>query len=249
MKKKPINKFFTSFSLTFLLTCSLLGTLSTAVQAQSKSIYTNKKNQVTFKPPKGDKPQQTVGGASRGEQCSSDYQKSPVTPLLPANSQALTVQARPTLLIYVPETSATKAYFAMRDESEDYDYQTILPIGDSAGIVSLTLPKNAPDLSVNKDYQWSLILMCDGQLRPDSPIATGNIKRITSNTDMNQKLTHADLLESAAIYGEAGIWYDSVASLAQLKMMQPNNNNVSANWESLLNTVGLEKVAQAEFVE
>ncbi|MGD1919779.1 MAG: DUF928 domain-containing protein [Pleurocapsa sp.] len=221
------------------------------MEAQNKSIYTNKKNQVTFEPPRGDKPQQTAGGASRGGQCLSDSKEanSPIIPLLPTNSPALTVKSHPTLLVYVPETSATEAYFAVRDNNEEYDYQTILPIGDSEGIISLTLPQDAPDLDMNQDYQWSLVLMCDGKLRPDSPVVKGNIKRVASNYYMSQKLTQAGLLESAAIYGKAGIWYDTVAGLAELKTTKPNSDYVSNNWENLLKTVGLERVAQAKFVE
>jgi len=237
--------------LTFLIALSCLGTFSWEVQAQSNSIYTNKKNQVTFEPPKGDKPQQTVGGASRGEQCPLDSQEIdlPITPLLPVSSQALTVKSHPTLLVYLPKTSANKVYFAVRDENEDYDYQTILPVKTSAGIASFTLPKDAPELSMEKQYQWSLILMCDGKLRPDSPVAKGNIKRVVANAYMTQKLPNSDLLESAAIYGQAGIWYDTVADLAQLKMTQPNNDGVSANWKNLLIQAGLGKVAKAELVE
>ena len=251
MKNIYKKKFINSFSLTFVVALSLLGTFSIGVQAQNKSIYTNKNDRVTFEPPKGDKPRQTVGGASRGKQCPLDSQAIdlPITPLIPTTSQALTVKSHPTLLVYLPETSANKAYFSMRDENEDYDYQTILPIGNGAGIVSLTLPKDAPDLSLNKKYQWSLILMCDGKLRPDSPIATGNIKRVVSSSDMAQKSSKLSLLESAAILAQAGIWYDSVATLAQLKTVQPNDDNISANWENLLATVGLEKVAKAKFVE
>ena len=251
MKKHYKRKFIASFFMTFSIALPLLGTLSLGAQAQNKSIYTNKKNQVTFKPPKGDKPQHTVGGASRGEQCPLDARTSdlPITPLIPTAAQALTVKSHPTILVYLPETSAEKAYFAMRDESEDYDYQTILPISDNAGIVSLTLPKDAPDLSVDREYQWSLVLMCEGKLRPDSPITTGSIKRVASTSDMARKLPEVNLFEDAAMFAQAGIWYDSVAALAQLKMTQPNDKLVSANWQNLLATVGLEKVAKAEFVE
>ena len=250
MKKKPKNNFLTSFPSILLVALSLLGTLSIGVQAKNKSIYTNKKNQVTFEPPKGDKPQQTVGGASRGEQCPiSQGTNLPITPLIPATSKALTVKSHPTLMVYLPKTSAKKAYFAIKDENEDYDYQTILPVGNGGGIVSLTLPKDAPDLSVDREYQWSLILMCDGKLRPDSPVATGNIKRITADSYMTQILPEADLWESAVIYGKAGIWYDAAATLAQLKTSQPNDDEISVNWENLLATVGLETVAKAKFVE
>ena len=247
-----ISSYLKSSCLTLLITSFFAVGVSVEVQAQNKSIYTNKKNRVTFQPPKGDKPQQTVGGASRGEQCPINSQNLslPMTPLLPTSSQALTTKSHPTMLVYVPQTSATKAMLSVRDENEDYDYQTIVSMtSDRAGIVSLTLPEDAPNLAVDREYQWSLILMCDDKLRPDSPVAKGNIKRVAADVSLYAGLNNASSLESAAKYGKAGIWYDTVSILAQLKATQPNNNEISSNWENLLQKVGLEKVAKAEFVE
>ena len=240
----------TSLSLVCLLAISVAG-CSTVVKAQNKSVYTNKKHQVTFEPPKGTKPAQTVGGASRGEQCFLDSKEQglPLTPLLPIGSPSLTMESHPTLLVYVPETSATKALLSVRDASEDYDYQTTMPISDRAGIVSLTLPDDAPALDVNREYKWSLILMCDNKLRPDSPVAQGDVMRVSADSYIINKLAQADLIESAAIYANAGVWYDTVSSLAKLKTTNPKDSNIASNWFDLLNSVGLENVAKAEIVE
>jgi len=247
-----ICSYLKSSCLTLLMTSSLLGSLSLEVQAQNKSIYTNKKNRVTFQPPKGDQPQQTVGGASRGKQCPLNSQdlNLPMTPLLPTASQALTTKSHPTMLVYVPQNSASKAMLTVRDKNEDYDYQTIVSmVSDRAGIVSLTLPEDAPSLAIDREYQWSLILMCDNKLRPDSPVAIGNIKRVAADISLDAELSDARSLESAVKYGKAGIWYDTLSTLAQLKATQPNDRGISDSWENLLTEVGLEKIAKAEFVE
>jgi hypothetical protein len=153
------------------------------------------------------------------------------------------------MLVYIPQTSASNAMLTVRDANEDYDYQTIVSLtSDRAGIVSLTLPEDAPDLTVDREYQWSLILMCDNKLRPDSPVTQGNIKRVTADSSGNE-VGHPGSLESAAKYGKAGIWYDTAATLAQLKIAQPSNSEIAFNWENLLQEVGLAKVAKAEFVE
>ena len=240
-----------SLSLVCLLALSLAGSWSTVAKAQNKSVYTNKKHQVTFEPPQGTRPAKTVGGASRGEQCPLDSmeQKLPLIPLLPTGSRSLTMESHPTLLVYIPETSATKALFSVRDADEDYDYQTIMPIGDRAGIVSLTLPNDAPALDINHEYKWSLILMCDNKLRPDSPVVQGDVMRVTADSYVTSKLAQADSLESAVIYGNAGIWYDTVSTLAKLKANNPKDSSINSSWSSLLNSVGLEQIAKAEFVE
>jgi len=159
------------------------------------------------------------------------------------------MESHPTLLVYIPKTSATKALFSVRDADEDYDYQTIMPIGDRAGIVSLTLPNDAPALDINHEYKWSLILMCDNKLRPDSPVVQGDVMRVTADSYVTSKLAQADLLESAVIYGNAGIWYDTVSTLAKLKANNPKDSSINSSWSSLLNSVGLEQIAKAEFVE
>lgn len=234
-----------------VLTLSLVSTWSTEVKAQNKSIYTSRKHQITFAPPQGNKPRYTVGGATRGKPCPLDSieQTLPFTPLLPTNSRSLTTESHPTLLVYVPETSATTALLSVRDANEDYDYQTIVAIGEHPGVVSVSLPNKAPALDVDHEYQWSLILMCDNKLRPDSPIVQGDVMRVATDKYLGEKLAKATLLESVALYGDAGLWYDTVSSLAKLKNTNPKDQNIASSWENLLTSVGLENVAKAEFVE
>lgn len=240
-----------SLSLALLLTLSLVSNASTMAGVENKSIYTTKKHKVTYEPPQGNRPKESVGGASRGDRCPTDSleQNLPLTPLLPTDSPSLTLETHPTLLVYVPETSAKTALLSVRDASEDYDYLTTVPISDHAGIISLTLPDDAPALEVNREYKWSLSLLCDNKLRPDSPVTQGDILRVARNRTLSDELAQADLLESAAIYASAGLWYDTVSSLAKLKSVEPQDSEVSANWEGLLTSVGLENIAKAKFVE
>lgn len=233
-----------------LLAGSFVASVSTIAAAENKSIYTTKKHQVTFEPPQGNQPRQTVGGASRGEQCPADVGPNlPFTSLLPKGSPALTMEAYPSLMVYLPPTSATKALLSVKDATENYDYQVIMPISDRSGIVSLTIPHDAPALEINHEYQWSLALMCDNQLRPDSPVVQGDVMRVAVNSSLTDQLAQANLLESAALYGKEGIWYDTLSSLAKLKMSQPQDQEIAANWQNLLSSVGLDQIARAEFVE
>ena len=240
-----------SLSYGLLLALLLAGTNSRMVKAQNKSIYTTKKHKVTFEPPQGNRPEESVGGASRGKQCpnNSIEQSLSLTPLLPVGSRSLTMESHPTLLVYIPKTSAKTALFSLRDANEDYDYLTEMTISDRAGIIRLTIPDDAPALDVNQEYQWSLSLLCDKKLRPDSPVAQGDIMRVATDSFLTEQLAQADLLESATIYGQAGLWYETISSLAELKSINPTDQDISDNWEGLLTSVGLEDVAKAKFVE
>ncbi|MDJ0900899.1 MAG: DUF928 domain-containing protein [Xenococcus sp. MO_188.B8] len=203
--------------------------------------------QVTFNPPAGKRPKTSQAGASRSiGKCINQAENAdvPFSPLLPVSAQGLTVAAHPTVLAYLPQTSAQKVFFSWRDENNNDHYQAIIPINNRGGIISLTLPEDAPPLEVGKNYQWSLAIMCNGQLQPDSPIIQAQIRRVAIAATVSDRLKNANPLETAAIYGEAGIWYETVATLAQLTTAQPDNQNLASNWEDLLTSVGLEKISQ-----
>ena len=207
---------------------------------------------VTFNPPAGDKPKTSTGGASRSiGQCIDQAENSdlPLAPLIPASAKGLTVASHPTVLAYLPETSADRVFFSWRDENGNEHYQTILPIDNQRGIISLTLPEDAPPLVIGKNYQWALVVMCDGRLQPDSPMIEGEIQRVQITPTLGDRLQNASALETAAIYGKAGIWYETVATLAELKTTQSHNPDLISNWQELLTSVGLEKVAQTPLVQ
>ena len=207
---------------------------------------------VTFNPPAGDQPQRSTGGASRSiGQCINQAENSdvPLVPLLPTSAKGLTVASHPTVLAYLPGTSAEKVFFSWRDEQNNDHYQAILPIEHQAGIISLTLPEDAPPLEIGKNYQWALAVMCGGKLKPDSPMIQGQIQRVTIESTLSDRLKNADALETAAIYGEAGIWYETIATLAKLQITEPNNPSLTSNWQELLTSVGLEQVATTSLIK
>ncbi|MGL5942941.1 MAG: DUF928 domain-containing protein [Waterburya sp.] len=221
-------------------------------QAQGIPAPSVKGLKVTFNPPAGDKPKISTGGASRSHgQCINQAENSalPFAALIPTSALGLTVASHPTLLAYLPETNASKVLFSWQDENNQEHYQTILPIENKTGIISLTLPEDAPPLEVGKNYQWALAVMCDGRLQPDSPMIQGQIKRVEITSSLSDRLKNANPLETAALYAEAGIWYETVATLAQLTANQPNNSDIKSNWQNLLTSVGLEKVATTPLVK
>lgn len=244
----PLKLLLVSLSLKLMM----IAGLPTQVQAQSESaiadqiIPSRSIVSVTFDPPKDGKPENTEGGASRnGGVCPQDSTAlhQSVTLLLPANHYGLTVAEHPTFFVYVPQTSAQKALFVLRDENEDYYYQKTIPIPSKAGIVSFQLPADAPVIEIGKGYKWSFVLICGETLKPDSPRGEGQIQRIKPNPALRSQLETLAPLERAALYGKDGIWYDTLTSLAELRRSQSDNLTLTANWEELLRSVGLEAIA------
>lgn len=248
MGRKNYLYSLTSFSLALSVGFVTIASTSTLVRAQSNTQNLGNRNiaRITFEPPNSGAPQDTVGGASRGSgQCDEDVVSNSLapTPLMPAVAEALTVAERPTLFVYMPETSVREVFFSLEDENNTYHYQTKLPISGEAGIMSVKLPNDAPPLQVGTQYKWSLVMMCGQRLRPDSPAVQGSIRRIEPQGMLQGGIGNGSALESAALYGEAGVWYDMLASLAEARRSQPNDPTLAATWSDLLTSVGLEAIA------
>jgi hypothetical protein len=238
------------FSLTSLTSILFLQMLATPVWSQTKPTQTIAS--VSFDPPDGDRPKNTAGGASRNDgRCSQDPKdlQPYITAVLPADRYGLTVESHPTFLVYLPPTVAQKAFFSIKDESDRDHYQTFLSLTQKSGVIAIELPADAPALETKKTYRWSFVMMCDRVLRPDSPLVEGEIQRIEMDSTLSSQLQGATPIEQAALYGKAGIWYDTVATLVDMRHSQPNNSNLVTIWEDLLKSVELNAIATQPLVK
>lgn len=210
---------------------------------------------VTFEPPDEDQPSHTVGGASRdgGYFCLSDNVAEPnqnllinFLPLIPQTNHGLTIAERPTFYANVPETNAQTVFFSLRDQDNQTLYQKEFSIPQTGGIISFSLPETAPSLEIGKNYQWSMVLMCNQTMRPDSPRITSWVKRVAPlPMTMNQPQNQIGI-ELAAFYAKNGIWYDSLNILGNLWRKSPQNfSNYAKQWANFLSqdSVGLEAIA------
>ena len=244
--------------LNLLIGLSFLGAFQTSVRAQDEEIQEVPAKvmntfDVTFEPPNENHPKVTKAGASRGSHCALNSQESisPFTPLLPSSNFGLTVSSHPTVLAHIPTSSAEYIFFTLRDEVSEETFQTILPISPQSGIIGIDIPREAPALEVGKTYKWSFALMCNDKLRPDSPTVEGFIKRIQPEYELANKLEKFEDndINVAALYGKAGIWYDTLSTLVNLKQNEPQDRNLKKIWDNLLLNVGLESITNAEVVD
>ena len=54
--------------------------------------------------------------------------------------------------------------------------------------------------------------------------------------------------DRAAIYAASGIWYDSLATLVELRQKRLDDAALKNDWQSLLESVDLAKIAQEALV-
>lgn len=209
-------------------------------QAQPISQNSNPSVNITFEPPNRDRPQD-----SDGSQCSQNPKslEPDVTLLLPVDRYGLTVESHPTFFVYLPPTTAQKAFFSIRDENDRDFYETFISLPEESGVISVKLPADAPSLEKGKAYKWSFVLMCDNALRPARPLVEGQIERTELNSASLAQLEKATFLERATFYGKAGIWYETLTNLADARRSQPANADLEVIWQDLLRSVALEAIA------
>ncbi|MFE1747749.1 DUF928 domain-containing protein [Coleofasciculus sp. H7-2] len=248
------QKYFSALTLVaFFLSLGLIIVPSflTKVSAQSEPVNQSQTLpgtsivRVTFEPPGSGQPDDTAGGASRGDECSQAVIAigGCVTPLVPATTTRLTIAEHPTFLVYVPPTSAKEIFFGLIDENNNFHYQAKIPISSQEGILSFKLPDNAPPLEIDKNYRWTFIIVGEQGLRPGIPGVQGEIRRVRLTSELMSQIQNQPLLERAAVYGKNGLWYDTVASLAEARRLEPSEATLASTWQELLNSVGLQAIA------
>ncbi|MEM9945972.1 MAG: DUF928 domain-containing protein [Cyanobacteria bacterium P01_D01_bin.36] len=167
--------------------------------------------------------------------------------VVPDSFYGTTIEARPTILVYVPASNATEAVFSLKNEAKDMVYQTVIAVPESGGVVAVALPEDAPELAVGENYQWYLAMLLDNELSPASPFVDGWVKRISPDSELANSLSQSEGIADVAALGANGIWYDTVAQLARLNETQ-TNEEMTGHWYELLESVGLEEIATAPLV-
>ena len=194
-------------------------------------------------PPKN--PDETRGGGTRdGGRCPQDAITSepPLTALSPVTELGLTVAEHPTFLAYVPQTTAQTVEFSLFDQNNKGIYQTTFVLTNTPGIVSFSLPPNAPLLEIGKDYTWSFAMICDSKNRLQDQFVRGRIRRTELDSALINQIEKAAPKERVSLYRTADVWYEAVFTLFELQRSQPNDPSVSTAWKELLNSGGLNSI-------
>lgn len=197
---------------------------------------------VQFTPPGDAAPVNTANGGTREEAVSK------LVALIPQTQIGRTVAAHPTFSVYVPATASKEIFFSLQDENRNNLYQATLKISGGGGIVQVTVPKDAPELEIGKNYAWFFALIEPGDiLRPDSHGVSGWVKRVEA--PKITQISSMKPIELAALYASSGIWYDTLAVLSTAKLAEPENTTLANEWKELLEQVGLGAIATQPIVE
>jgi hypothetical protein len=72
----------------------------------------------------------------------------------------------------------------------------------------------------------------------------GWFQRIATDKNQTIELKKAQVRERAIIYAASGIWYESLAILAELRQKRSADAALRTDWQNLLESVGLAEISQ-----
>ncbi|MCL1463380.1 DUF928 domain-containing protein [Argonema galeatum] len=227
------------FSIALVLAFTIVTDLPTRVRAQPQppSSQTLPSRWGAYEPDSSiGKPGRREGGGTRGPA---------LTALVPPNSRGATLSAYPTFFFYVSkeEDKDRKMTFTLSDESSQKEiYKTIFTSTGPAGIVSISLPvyPNLRPLETGRSYRWTCDLSFVGSDGEKALSLYGWIWRINPTAELQTDLEQAaSLRDRLAAYDKNNVWYDTLATLAELRRANPNDAELTAKWTALLESVGL----------
>ncbi|MEM8610620.1 MAG: DUF928 domain-containing protein [Cyanobacteria bacterium P01_H01_bin.105] len=217
---------------------SVIVTLTTAQssKAQISPTHTNSIEAITFNdtftPPGDDSPDRTSGLGSRtGGRCTLEEET--IEALMPENNFGLTLAARPTVVVQIPEnTSAQRLILTITDEEERYYAEEDFWVAGQTGLISLSLSDQPQPLTIGRNYRWHVVVVCDEQPDPDNPVLVGWVQR----TAVTESISKKTPLEQAQWFAENGYWYDMLAVLLRELEDHPNDPHLQAIWQSVVSS-------------
>lgn len=169
-----------------------------------------------FNPPEDGAPDRTVPAGSRdGARCHGDTVH--MRPLMPTGNYGLTASARPVIWMEIPSTRAQEILltFKTEDSVEHSRIRLSIPEATHQGLFQLRLPETASELTLGKNYYWTVSVLCEGYLNPNDPFFSGWVKRVNYSPVIAQRLANSSVQEQVRVLQENGYWYDMLPLILQ----------------------------------
>jgi len=179
--------------------------------------------------------QRTPGGTRGGACKQTDKQTDqPFTALVPEKAKGSTAAEHPVFWFFIPDApeDIQSIVFSLHDRNDTTTlYRTSLPLTRTQGVIGIPLPSSPEySLKLNESYHWRLIINCAQTETSKDPIVLeleGWVTRVQQSPNF---------------------WYDELTNLAKRYLSEPENPEVKRAWVELLNSVGLEGMAQQPVV-
>jgi hypothetical protein len=208
--------------------------------AQDKKAADKKPPPVTvtapvYKPPLRGAPGGRLGGGTRGT-----GREVFVLSVLAPDHSGLTMQEQPSLYWYISTPTSLPIEFTIMDPDAVQpvlEMRVAPPVG--AGIHRVRLADHGVRLAPDGVYRWYVAIVPDSGRRSRDILAGGTVQRIEPSPDLAVRIREARPEEAPAIYAEAGLWYDALASMSELIERDPENAELRQRRAALIGQIGL----------
>jgi hypothetical protein len=193
-----------------------------------------------YKPPLRGAPGGRVGGGTRGAPGRDIF----VLSVLAPDHTGLTMREQPSLFWFISNDTSLPVELAIVDPNATepvLETRIASPVG--RGVHRVRLADYGVRLLPGVAYQWAVTVIPDANRRSRDILASGTIERVEPG-DLGPKLAAASNEERAAVYAEAGIWYDALEAISDQIERSPNDATPRNYRAALLTQAGLPQVAE-----
>jgi Domain of Unknown Function (DUF928) len=204
-------------------------------ESQPKASTTTAAAVPTYKPPLRGAPAGRIGGGTRG----SGREVFVLTVLAPDHN-ALTVSEQPSLYWFISSATSLPIEVTLMDlRTTKPVLETRLAAPVAPGVHRIRLVDHGVRLETGVPYRWFVAIVPDSGRRSKDILAGGAIERIAPPEALRAKLAGVPKEEAAALYAEAGVWYEALAAISDLIDSAPNDAGLRTQRAALLTQVGL----------
>lgn len=224
------------------------------------------RSRIRFVPPPNRNPRRSQGAGSRG--CDESLPGDLVTLLIPSKEYAgQTVSSHPSFFLHLSKSVSVPMVFTLTKSGVPQPLYRKQIDSPQSGLIQIEMPKDRPELVPGQVYQWSVALVCYPKRPSSNPFFSSWIERIPTTPALQQQLAAVSAKRNsprrslssrdtastskaspqenrdrAAIYAEAGLWYDAIDALVKARMANPNDPSTQADFRALMEQVGLTQV-------
>jgi Domain of Unknown Function (DUF928) len=210
-------------------------------------------------PPNRGVPGNRGEGASRGDCTAFGL---PLTALVPSYEQqlnqgagettitqvwGLTSVEQPSFWFYVPykQSSIQAMEFVLQTDQNKTIHRADISAPPIPGIIRVQLQNTKVFLEKNKLYNWFLKVrvICNPKQAVTLDYVEGWVQRVNLDVALRDRLKQSSPQQQATIYANNGIWYDALTTLAELRLRDFQDSELTEDWKNLLKVIQLEKIA------
>jgi hypothetical protein len=193
-----------------------------------------------YTPPKRGAPGGRIGGGTRGFQ----REVSVLSALAPDHS-GFTTSEQPALYWFISSSTSLPVELTVMDpQGVQPILETRLPSPITAGVHRIRLSDYNVRLAPGAAYRWFVSVVPDADRRSKDITAGGAIERVEMPEALKGKVAQAPKSDLPSIYGEAGLWYDTVAAISELIEAAPQDQALRKQRTALLAQVGLTGISE-----